>query len=230
MTDIQLDDVVKATIKVLDEKKQCHSCIHSNPTCTWCTENKINIHPCQYGCRKHITNKEAVIRLAKIEHAKYCKEMAKMTLDMDIIGYAINAASIMLEKVDKELERQYESVKEKDDETEKQFGESKKKRERLRKAFAQMKFNAMDMRNTFDRYIEYFFNYNFTNSDGTYDSIESDKHLFNSGVVSKVLKIFVDRALDNPENSDKMIAYMMSLKGSGVYDEQDFNNGIIRIK
>lgn len=230
MNDIQIEDVVRETIKVLNEQKQCHSCVHSNPTCTWCSENKIKIHPCQYGCRKHITNEENVIRLAKIEHAKYCKEMAKRTLDLDVIGYTINAASIMLEKLDKELERQYNSIIDKDDETTKRFGESKRRRDRLRKAFSQMKFSAMDMRNTFDRHVEYFFNYCFTDSMGNYDGVEADKNLFNSGVISKVVKLFVDRALDNSENSDKMIAYMMSLEGSGVYDEQDFNNGIIRMK
>ena len=79
-----------------------------------------------------------------------------------------------------------------------------------------MKFSAMDMRNTFDRYVEYFFNYCFTDSMGNY-GVEADKNLFNSGVISKVVKLFVDRALDNSENSDKMIAYMMSLR---AHDEQ----------
>ena len=230
MTNIQIEDVVRETVKVLDEQKQCHSCIHSNRECNWCAENKINISPFQYGCRKHITNEQAVRRLAELEHAKYCKELKKMTLDMDIMGYAISAASIMLEKVDSELERQFNSVKHKTDEEIRSHAESKRNRERLRKAYAKMKFAAMDIRNTYDRYIEYFFNCCFTDSDGKYDGVESDKNLANSGVISKVIKVFVDRALDNPDNAEKIMDFMLSLEGSGIYEEQDFNNGIIRLK
>lgn len=230
MKNKQIEDVVKETVKILNEQKQCHSCIHSNRECNWCSENKITIGPFQYGCKKHITNEEAVRKLAEIEHAKYCKEMKKHTLDLDIMGYAINAASILLEKVDAELEKQYNSIKHKTDEEIKSHAESKKNRDRLRKAYSKMKFAAMDIRNTYDRYVEYFFNYCFTDSDGKYDGVESDKNLANSGVVSKVIKVFVDRALDNPENAEKIMDYMLSLDGSGIYDEQDFNNGIIRLK
>lgn len=228
MEKMDLEEAVRETVKVLDEMKPCRSCIFANEACDWCTENKIKIHPSQYGCRKYMTNEDAVRELAKIEHAKYCKELAKMTLDMDVMGYTINAASIMLEKIDKELERSYNSIKERTDESIKKHKESKKNRDRLRKAYAQMKFNAADMRNTFDRYVEYFFMHQFTDEHGKYNEIESDKNLSNSGVISKVIKVFVDRALDNEENAKKILEFMLSLEGSGVYDEHDFNSGIIR--
>ena len=228
MENLNIEEAVRETVKVLDEMKPCHSCVHSNETCTWCRENKINIHPSKYGCRKHITDEEAVRKLAEIEYKKYCAEFAKMTLDMDIMGYTINAASMMLEKIDKQLERSYNSIKEKTEDSIKKHQESKKNRDRLRKAYAQMRFNATDMRNTYDRYIEYFFTHQFTDEHGNYNVKESDKNLSNSGIVSKVVKLFVDRALDNPENATLMINFMLSLKGSGVYDEKDFDNELIK--
>ena len=104
---MDIEDTVRETVKVLDELKPCHACIFANENCTWCTENKIKIHPNQYGCGKHITNEEAVRKLAEMEHEKFRKELAKLTLDFDIMGYAINAASIILEKIDKDIERSY---------------------------------------------------------------------------------------------------------------------------
>lgn len=225
---MNVEEAVRETMQVLNEMKPCRACIYADQDCSWCTENKIKIHPSQYGCRKHITNEEAVRKLAEAEYQKYCSELARMTLDMDVMGYTINAASIMLEKIDGELERSYNSILEKTEDSVKKHKESKKNRDRLRKAYAQMKFNAQDMRNTYDRYIEYFFTYQFTDENGKYNGIESDKNLANSGVVSKVIKLFVDRALDNNENAQKIIDFMLSLKGSGIYTEQDFNSGLIR--
>jgi hypothetical protein len=91
-----------------------------------------------------------------------------------------------------------------------------------------MKAHTTDMRNVYDRYIEYFFTYQFTDENGKYNGKEADKNLANSGIVSKVIKLFVDRALDNKENAGKIIDFMLSLQGSGIYDEHDLNAGIIR--
>lgn len=225
---VTLEESVKGTIDTINKLKPCKACIFANEDCTWCTENKTKIYPFQYGCRKHITNEEAVRKVAEIEYEKFCKEIAKTTLDLDIMGYTINAASIMLEKIDSELEKSYNSTKEKSDQYIKAHNDSKKNRDRLRKAYAQMKFNANDMRNTYDRYVEYFFTHQFTDDKGVYNTTEADKNLANSGVVSKAIKLFVDRALDNPENANKMLEFMLSLKGSGIYEEKDFDSGIIR--
>ena len=70
---MDVEEAVRETVQVLNDMKPCKACIHANENCTWCFENKIRIHPSQYGCRKHITNEEAVRELAKAEHQKYCK-------------------------------------------------------------------------------------------------------------------------------------------------------------
>lgn len=225
---VTLEESVQGTLDTINKLKPCKACVFANEDCTWCTENKTKIYPFQYGCKKHLTNEEAVRKLAEIEYKKFCDEIAKTTLDLDIMGYTINAASIMLEKIDADMEKSYKSVKEHNSEYIKAHNDSKKNRDRLRKAYAQMKFNANDMRNTYDRYVEYFFTHQFTDNNGVYNTVEADKNLANSGLVSKAIKLFVDRALDNPENASKMIEFMLSLTGSGIYNEKDFDSGIIR--
>lgn len=223
-----VESMLEEVTSDMNKLKPCKTCVFSNEPCTWCIENKIKIYPYQYGCNKHLTDDEAVRKVTEIEYKKYCKEIAKTTLDMDIMGYTINAASIMLEKIDMELERSHKSIVDKTDDCIKRHQESKKCRDRLRKAYAQMKAHTTDMRNVYDRYIEYFFTYQFTDENGKYNGKEADTNLSNSGVISKVIKLFVDRALDNKENAEKIIDFMLSLQGSGVYDEHDFNAGIIR--
>lgn len=228
MSKNKIEEVVKETVKALNELKPCKQCVYANEDCTWCSENKIKIAPYQYGCRKFMTNEEAVRKLAEEEFEKYCKELAKTTLELDIMGYTINAASIMLEKIDQDIEKSYAAIKEPTDESLKNRAKSKQNRERLRKAYAEMKYRAQDIRNTYDRYIEYFFTHQFTDEKGKYNGVESDKNLSNSGVITKFIKMFVDRSLDNADNAQKILDFMSSLPGSGYLSEHDFNNGIIR--
>jgi hypothetical protein len=225
---MSVEETVRETLRELDEKKPCHACIFANESCTWCRENKIKIHPSMYGCRKHMTNEQQVRRLAEIEHEKHRRELAKLTLDFDIMGYAINAASIILEKIDNDIERHYDSIEHKTKDNVKSHDESKTNRDRLQKAYRQMKFHAMDMRNVYDRYIEYFFTYQFTDENGKYNPVESDKNLSNSGIVAKFVKLFIDRCLDNEKNGKLILDYILSLKGSGVYDEEDFDKVMIK--
>lgn len=215
------------TEKLLTER-QCRTCIFSNDPCTWCMENKIKLNPSQYGCNKHKTRQEEIRMQTELEIAKYTRDLARITLDMDTMGYTINAASIMLEKLDMELEETYKAIKQRTKEEEKKHDVSKKNRERLIKAYNKMRFNIMDMRNTFDDYVERFFIYQFTDEHGKYNEKESDKNLVNSGIVAKFVKILIDRCLDNKENGELILNFMLSLKGSGVYTEADFNKVMIK--
>lgn len=228
MSNNQIEEAIQETKKELNKLKPCKHCIYAANACTWCSKCGTKINPYQYGCRHFMTNEDAIRKIAEEEYKKYCAERAKATLELDIMGYTINAASIMLEKIDKDIERSYAAIKEPTDESLKNRAKSKQNRERLRKAFAQMKFNANDMRNTYDRYIEYFFTHQFTDEQGNYNGYESDKNLANSGVITKFIKMFVDRCLDNQENAEKILEYISSLPGSGYLSEHDFNNGIIR--
>lgn len=228
MSNNQIEEAIQETKKELNKLKPCKHCIYAANACTWCTKCGTKINPYQYGCRHFMTNEDAIRKIAEEEYRKYCAERAKTTLELDIMGYTINAASIMLEKIDKDIERSYASIKEPTDESLKNRAKSKQNRDRLRKAYAEMKYRAQDIRNTYDRYIEYFFTHQFTDEKGNYNGFESDKNLANSGVITKFIKMFVDRCLDNQENAEKILAYISSLPGSGYLSEHDFNNGIIR--
>lgn len=208
-------------------RRECKTCVFSNDTCDWCMENKIKINSFMYGCPKYMTRQDAIRKHTEIICKEHSRDFAKTTLDMDTMGYTINAASIMLEKIDKKLEASYNSIKHPTTDEEKSHKESKKQRDRLLKAYSKMKFSAMDMRNAFNDYVEYFFTYQFTDEAGKYNEKESDKNLVNSGIIAKFVKVLVDRCLDNKENGELIMKYMLSLKGSGVYEEKDFNEMII---
>lgn len=227
MRDFKKEIMEDVTDKLITER-QCRTCIFSNDTCDWCFENKIKLNYNKYGCNKHMTRQDAIRKHTELEYQKHLATMQRMTLDLDTMGYTINAASIMLEKLDKELNASYESIKHPTSEDEKSHKESKKTRDRLQKAYSKMKFNAMDMRNTFNDYVEYFFTYQFTDEQGKYNGKEADVNLVNSGLIAKFVKVFVDRCLDNKDNGQLIIDYMLSLKGSGIYDETDFNKMMIK--
>lgn len=224
----ELEFVINDTKETLNVIRPCHSCIFANDKCTWCREKKININPNKQGCETFMTNEDALRKIAELEYEKYQKDFKKNHLDLDTICYTINAASIMLEKLDQKLDKSYAEKKEITREMERNHNESKKNRDRLKKAFFSMKANIMDMRNTYNKYVEYFFTHQFTDEFGKYDWKEADKNLSNAGTITKVIKLFVDRALDNDENAVKMFEFMEALKGSGVYEEEDFNSGLIK--
>lgn len=226
------EEIKEAIDMVKDEiersPKLCKTCIFSNDECTWCMENKIPIKSkMMVGCRKHMTDNQAMIKIAEEEQKSHQHDLSRILLKMDIMAYLVNGASIVLEEVDRELEHSYDAVKNKDDDTIRNHAERKRNRGRLEKAYKSMRFSLQDIRNTFTRYVEYYFNTIFSDKNG-YDWKESDKNLVNSGVMASFAKIFIDRSLENGENATKIINYMMSLQGSGILDESDFGRSMIR--
>lgn len=213
---------------VLEQERPCKACIFSNEPCTWCIENKIPITPFMRGCNKYMTNEQAVRKVAEAEAQRHQKSLQRMMLNMDVMAYMVNGASLVLEKVDKELEESYEAIEDKDSETIRNHAERKRNRERLYKAYKAMKFSIQDIRNTFNNYVEHYFDSIFTDEQGKYDFKESDKNLVNSGVVAEYVSAIVDRVLDNGENATSIMNHILSLPGANILDERDF--GRLRIK
>lgn len=224
----QFDEVMKDAKKVIAELKPCKLCIHSNEACDWCHENKMPIHPHQYGCRKHMTNEEALEKITREEFEKHSAQLRRMQLELDIMGYEIGAASQTLEKIDAELCQSYNAIKVKDEACIKNHKESKKNRDRLAKAYKELQFKAQDIRNIYDRYVEYFFNTLYTEEDGTYNWRENEKSLVNTGVINSFVRVLVDKTLDNAENANKIMQFMLSLKGCGVYEDEHVEKFMIR--
>lgn len=49
-----------------------------------------------------------------------------------------------------------------------------------------------------------------------------------SGVVTSYVAALVDRTLENGENAKSIMDYILSLKGSGIMSEQDFDKYYVR--
>lgn len=205
----------------------CNACVFANDECTWCREFKKPIHRAMYGCVKHMTDTQALQKIAEEQVERHRRDMSRLMLKMDIMAYLINGASLVLEEVDNELDQSYQAVKHKTDDETRNHAESKRNRDRLAKAYKSMSFSMQDIRNTFNRYVEYYFNVLY--SDGkTYDFKESDKNLVNSGVIASFTKALVDRTLDNGENAESIWNHIISLPGSGILDERDLGKSMIR--
>lgn len=225
----QFDEVLNEARQKIAELKPCKLCVYSNEDCTWCSANNVpilSVH--QYGCVKHMTNEEALRKITREEFEKNARTLQRLQFELDIMGYQIGAASQTLEKIDAELTQSYNAIKYKDEESIKNHNESKKNRDRLAKAFKEIKFKAQDIRNVYDKYVEYFFNTLYSEEDGTFNWKESDKNLVNTGVINSFVRVLVDKTLDNGENANKIMDFMLSLKGCGVYDEDSIGKYMIR--
>ena len=101
-------DAIEQTKEVLAMERPCKACVFSNEACDWCIENKIPINRYMRGCRKFMTNEEAVRKVAEAEQERQRVAMTKMYFEMDIMGYLANAASLILEKIDKRIDASIE--------------------------------------------------------------------------------------------------------------------------
>ena len=223
-----IEGLIDETKKRANELKPCCTCVFSNEPCTWCFENKIPIHKAKYGCAKHINNDELIRKQTEEQYKKSLATQQRLLLELDIMSYEIGAAQQTLEKLDAELQASYSKIEKPDRETEINHKESKQRRAKLGKAFAQLKAYAQDMRNTYNKYVEYYFDTLFGDENGKYDWKESDKYLSNMGVINQFVRVLVDRTLENGENADAIMNFMLSLKGSGIYDSRQVGKFKIR--
>lgn len=219
---------VKAEIAHDWRLKKCINCILISEDQKSCVDTGLPVAPYTYGCPKHITNEQALRKIAEQEMKSYQEQMTRLLLRLDIMSYLVNGASMVLEVIDRELDADYNALTKKDEETVSNHKESKRNRDRLRKAYKSMKFSLQDIRNTYERYVEYFFATLFTEDDGRYNVKESDKNLFNAGTVTAFVNLFVDCSLDNSENCNAIMDFMKKLKRSGIFAENEHERYLIK--
>lgn len=225
--EVETEAAIELTKMVLEQERPCKACVYSNEACDWCMENKIPINRFMRGCRKFMTNEEAVRQVAIAEQERQRTEMTKILFEMDIMGYLANAAALLLEKVDKRIEKNHEGVEQTTREKEKQM-KSKGRRQKLLKAYKDIKFKMKDVRSVFENYVEYYFDCMFAEKDGSYDIKESDKNLANSGVIAFINSKIVDKILDNGDNANKILAFLDTLEGANILDEDDYGSFLIK--
>lgn len=225
----QFERILDEAKEEIGKMKQCRHCIFANEDKTWCFDNKIPIRSqVQIGCWKHMTDQDNLEKIAREQYEKNVKDLQRMQLDLDIMGFEIAAASQTLEKLDRELNSNYNAIKEKTEECTKNHRDSKRNRDNLAKGYATMKVIAQDMRSAYNKYVEYFFSNIYTDDKGKYDWKESEKTLRNSGCINTFIRVFVDKALENRENAQKIMDFMCSLPGSGIYDEDNASKYMIK--
>lgn len=223
------DDVAQETNRL----KPCKSCIFANESCTWCIELKKEIKPWNYGCYKHMTNQQALRKIAEEEYQKNVKEVTRRFFEMDIISYLIEAASQSLEKLDAEFVEEHEQAmkaadaKANNNELEKKYQKKKSNRDKLAKGFSEMKYHAQNFRSSYEKYITHFFNTLFAEEEG-YNVKEYQKVSSNAGVINLIVHEYCDKSLDNADNANSILQHMMNLKGSGIYDDYHKGKFLIR--
>ena len=220
-------DAIEQTKEVLAMERPCRACVFSNESCDWCMENKIPINRYMRGCRKFMTNEEAVRKVAEAEQERQRVVMTKMYFEMDIMGYLANAASLILEKIDKRLDASIEDPGTTSTERENRQKRSLR-RKKLLKAYKEIKFKVQDIRSVFENYVEFYFNSIFEEKNGGYDFKESDKNLANSGVIAFINCLMIDKILDNGDNANKILEFLNSLEGANILDENDYGSFLIK--
>lgn len=213
--------------------KPCKSCIFANESCTWCIELKKEIKPWNYGCHKHMTNQQALRKIAEEEYRRNVKDTTRRFFEMDIISYLIEAASQSLEKLDAEFIAEHEKAmkmsdaKANNNEREKKFQKKKNNRDKLAKGFSEMKYHAQNFRSAYEQYITHFYNTMFAEEEG-YNVKEHQKVSSNAGVINLIVREYCDKSLDSADNANSILQHMQSLKGSGIYDDYHKAKFLIR--
>lgn len=210
--------------------KSCKMCVWANEGCTHCRHLNIPITPItisQY-CKFYMTNSEALQVLAEHGRQEQIQKYQRLFLLMDIMAYMANGADAVLEEVGNELDEDYKEARDKSPQAEKNHNESKRNREKLHKGYVKMREAMRDARNAFNDYVQHYFKTIFCDDDGKWNVPEFDKNSVNSGVITAFTKVLVDRTLDNGENAEKIMDFMLSLTGSGILNERDFGKSMIK--
>lgn len=212
-----------------DEKlKPCKICARSNDTCTEC-ELGFVIRPSSYGCRFFINDEDRLLEIAKEQIELEQQKKTKMYFKMDAMGYLIDAAACILEHIESDVDKDYESVKIKDAELNLSHKESKKNMGYLYKGYKGMKFGLADARNAYDGYIQRYFDTLFKGVDGKYNHAEYDKHGYNVGFISAFVHLFLEKTLASRENAEKILNFMNELEGLDILSEVDIKRLLVKI-
>lgn len=198
--------------------------------CVHCRQLEIPITPVtvsQY-CKFYMTNDEALKVLAEQGRQEQIQKYTRLFLLMDIMAYMANGADAVLEEVSNELEEDYRQARDKSPHAERNHSESKRNRDKLHKGYVKMREGFRDARNAFNDYVQHYFKTIFCDDDGSWNVLEYDKNSINSGVITAFTKVLVDRTLDNGENAEAIMKYIISLPGSGILNEKDFGKSMVK--
>lgn len=235
MAEYSEKEVLEATLKSMESNarlRPCRLCWHWGRD----KENFCSLYQCEkkeynYGNGKcFLTHEEAVLQLIREEKERSQKRKSRLWWKMDMMENLVNGAALIREDIWQMIEEDFKRLEVKmpgDDET---YAKSKRNMERLDKAYKQMKAYLHDFKNEFERYVEYWHKFMFTDEQGNWDVTELDKYWANGGLTVAYLVAMYDRTHLNPENARKIMEFIQSLEGSDVLEESDLNRYIKNFK
>lgn len=219
----------KAEIEADDRLHKCSLCVWYDEEKKYCRRREMAVHSVYAPmCREYMTSEQALRVVALQEREKAQRELNRLLLKMDIMAYLINAAMAEMESIDTELEQSHQRLAKKDDACEKNHADCKRNRKRMVDAFKRMKYYMKNIDSEYRNYIEHYFSAVFGEPDGSFNAVEYDKSSVNSGMVRAFAAKFVDVSLNNGENCKAVFECMDAMTGSGLLNNKDFNNSLIR--
>lgn len=230
MRSIELE--IKEVKEELNNSKilQQHSfCVHydaKTKTCM-CKNMKVNSVYAPH-CKDYITSDQALIKLAEAERQEAVNTLTRMQFKIDIVTHLINAAMVIIQDVDKELEVRWNEVKNHTPEEEKKNAEYKRNRKKLADAYKRMKYYMQNIDSEYRNYMEHYLNRIFTNEDGTYNVKDWQQFSISGGVMAALAAEFCEVALDNNDNANAVFQFIGGLKRCGILQKRDTEKYLIR--
>lgn len=200
--------------------KMCKTCVFSNEPCTRCILHNKDINRAMYGCGDHLTDSQYLDRLAEEQLEEEKKKIARRYLEMDLMSYFIQGAMQILEKTDREQKAIFESIEFPTDEDKKRYTKKKDRRDKLRKGYIEMKCAAQDMRNAYNKYVQYYLDTLYNDKNG-YDYKECDKSFVNAGYITAISAAILNKVMDSEENLNALMNFIFNLKGVDIMTKQE---------
>ena len=218
MRSIEVD--IKEVKEELDENnilKRHSFCVHYNPETKMCLCKNMKVNSVYAPhCKEYITSEQALRKLAETERQEAVNTLTQMQFKIDIMTHLINAAMILIQDVDKELEERWNKVKNHTTEEERKNAEYKKNRKKLADAYKRMRYYVQNIDSEYRNYIEHYLNRIFTNEDGTYNVKDWQQFSISGGVMAALASEFCEVALDNNDNANAVFQFIGGLKRAGI--------------
>jgi Mg2+ and Co2+ transporter CorA len=220
MSDSTTRNLLEEAKDAIRADKMCKACVFSDEVCRRCILHNKNINSAMYGCKDHLTNSQYLDRIAEEQLEMEKKQMAKRYLAMDLMTYFIQGSMLILEKMDREQKAIFDSIEYPTEDDKQRYTKKKDKREKLRKGYVAMKCAAQDLRNAYNKYVQYYLDTLYNDKDG-YDYKESDKSLVNAGYITAISAGILNKVMDSEENLNALMNFVFSLKGVDIMNKQE---------
>lgn len=204
-------------------------CVHFIPETKECMCKKMKVTTVYAPyCKEYLTSETALRKLAETERQKEVDGLIQKQFKLDIMAHLVNAAMIIIEDLNAELNESWEKVKNHTSEEERTNAEYKRNRKKLIDAHKKMRYYIQNIDSEYRNYIEYYLNRIFTNTDGTYNVTEWQQFSISGGVMAALAAEFCEVALDNNDNANAVFEFIGGLKRVGILDRSKTQRYLVK--